>query len=77
MGEQTAENVHTRVTTVRLSEDLAEQVDLAARAEGVTFAEFIRTAVDAHLAALKADRDFRIRLAARIARDQAILEALR
>lgn len=41
----------THVTSLRLSLDEAEEVALVARIEGITFTQFIRDAIAAHLQA--------------------------
>lgn len=76
-AEPSAEKAHTRATTIRLPVPLSEAVDAVARADDMSASEVIRTAVSEYVERRGADREFRARLAALIARDQAILEALR
>jgi predicted transcriptional regulator len=66
----------TRVTTIRLPADMAEQVDAVARVDATTASAVTRTAIAEHIARRKADPAFHTRLAASIARDQAMLAAL-
>jgi len=67
---------NTRVTTIRLPEELAEQVDVVVRVDGTTATAVIRTAITEHIARREADLEFRARLAASIARDKALLVAM-
>lgn len=64
------------VTTLRLSDELAAEIDLIARVFGVTVSEVIRTAVAEYVTGCKNEVEFRERLAERIAEDQKILDAL-
>lgn len=66
----------TRVTTVRLAEDQAVEVELVARVLGITASELIRTAIGEYLTKRKAEGEFRQRLARRIEEDRRILERL-
>jgi metal-responsive CopG/Arc/MetJ family transcriptional regulator len=66
----------TRVTTIRLPEQLARDVELVARIERLTTSEFIRMAVDAYVRQHIADPDFRQRLARRIEDERTILNRL-
>jgi predicted transcriptional regulator len=70
-------SVPTRVTTIRLPEELADLLDVVARVDGVTASHAIRTAIAEYVDRRKADAVFRTRLADRIEADQKILERLR
>lgn len=65
-----------RVTTVRLTEEQAVELELVSRIEGVPVAKLIRTAIAEYLTERKADKEFQARLRARIAADRTILERL-
>lgn len=64
------------VTTVRLTEALAEELELVARVDGTTASRIIRDAIYAYCGSRKSDPLFRAAAAAMIARDQARLAAL-
>lgn len=66
----------TRVTTLRLPAELAEEVEFVARIDGKPVSEFIRDAIAAHLASRRADPEFQQRLEARIKADREILKRL-
>lgn len=66
----------TRVTTIRLPEDMAVEVELAARVLDITASELIRTAIAEYLTKRKSEVEFRQRLARRIEEDRRILERL-
>jgi hypothetical protein len=66
----------TRVTTIRQPAQQADEVDLAARVDGVPASEFIREAIAAHLAARRADPQFQARLRERLEADRQILRRL-
>jgi hypothetical protein len=66
----------TRVTTIRQSEDQAEDVEFVARVDGVAASELIRDAIAAHLETRRSDPAFQTRLRERIAADKKILDRL-
>lgn len=66
----------TRVTTIRQSEDQAEDVDFVARVDGVPASELIRDAIAAHLESRRSDPAFQARLRERLEADRKILERL-
>lgn len=66
----------TRTTTIRIPKEMAEEVETVARADSTSTSAVIRTAIAEHIERRKADPAFRARLAAGIARDQALLAAL-
>lgn len=69
-----------RVTSVRMSVELADDLALIARVDGVPMSESIRQAVAEHIAARHADPHFQDLLRARLAADRAAhrgLEAAR
>lgn len=66
----------TRVTTIRQSEDQAEDVEFIARVDGIPASELIRDAIAAHLDRRRSDPDFQARLRERIEADKKILDRL-
>lgn len=70
MGEQ-------KVMTIRLPMDLYEELELVARADGLTVSAEIRLAIDAYVEHRKDTAEFRKRLTMRIEADQLILERLK
>lgn len=77
-GEErlSAEKERTRVTTVRLPEDLAAQVELVARVDGCTQSALIVAAIQRYINDRSATSEFRARAAALVARDLALAEAM-
>lgn len=66
----------TRITTIRLPEDLYTNAETVARIDGITISELIRRAIHDHLTAETAEPGFRDRLEARMERDRRIMERL-
>jgi Arc/MetJ-type ribon-helix-helix transcriptional regulator len=60
--------------SVRVPEDVAAEVALVARVEGVNVSEVIRAGIYRHLSALRTDPAFQERLRKRLAEDREILE---
>lgn len=60
--------------SVRVPEDIAAEVALIARVEGVNVSEVIRAGVYRHLSALRTDPAFQKRLRKRLEEDREILE---
>jgi Arc/MetJ-type ribon-helix-helix transcriptional regulator len=60
--------------SVRVPEDVAAEVALIARVEGVNVSEVIRAGVYRHLSALRTDPAFQKRLRKRLDEDREILE---
>ncbi len=60
--------------SVRVPEDVAAEVALIARVEGVNVSEVIRAGVYRHLSALRTDPAFQDRLRKRLDEDREILE---
>ena len=65
-----------KVTTFRMTVEMAEEVAFMARAEGIPEQKFIREAIAEHLRKRRADPAFQARLQARIKADRAILDRL-
>ena len=66
----------TRVRTLRLPEEQAETLEAIADVDGVSINEEIRLAIESHIAARRADPEFRERLQASIKRNKEILDRL-
>lgn len=60
--------------SVRVPEDVAAEVALIARVEGVNVSEVIRAGIYRHLSALRTDPAFQERLRKRLDEDREILE---
>ena len=65
-----------RVISVRMPDELAEQIDAMARAEGVSVSEAMRAAAYRYIATRRADQDFKERLKKRLEEDAEILRRL-
>jgi predicted transcriptional regulator len=65
-----------KVTTVRMPEDLAEQVDAVARGRGVSVNTVVVDALLAEIERVKTDAQFMTRLRELTERDKEILERL-
>jgi RNase adaptor protein for sRNA GlmZ degradation len=65
-----------KVTTIRIPEDMAVEVELVARVLSITASEVYRTAIAEYLTRRKSEVEFRQRLARRIEEDRRILERL-
>ena len=66
----------TRVFTIRIPADIADEIDLIARVEGNPVSVVIREALAALVAARRGDLEFRSRLKRRIEADREILQRL-
>jgi Ribbon-helix-helix protein, copG family len=67
----------TRVTTIRLPADQADEAEFIARVDGIPVSELVRDAIAAYIAARRDDREFQDRLRQRIEADQVILQRLK
>jgi len=65
-----------RITTIRVPQDLYDELAAASRADSEPVAVIIRRAIAHHLDTRKADPEFRAKAAAMLARDQARIAAL-
>jgi hypothetical protein len=68
--------MENKAMTLRLPVDQAEALEKVAEVDGVSVTEAIREAIELHIAARAADKEFRERLAASIERNQRILDRL-
>jgi hypothetical protein len=66
----------TRARTLRLPTEQAETLEAIAAVDDVSMNEEIRQAIEAHIAARRADPDFRKRLRASMRRNKEILDRL-
>lgn len=67
----------TKVTTVRIDDDLNDEVNAVARADDVPASEVVRAALYRYIAERKSDPKFQDRLRELIDRDRALIERLR
>lgn len=67
----------TKVTTVRLPEDMAQQLDLVARVDGHSVTAIINAAIQRYLNERTVTTEFRAAAAALIGRERALAEGLR
>lgn len=65
-----------RAMSLRLSEEMADDLAAVARTDDVPISEFVRAAIAEHIAARRADAGFQRRLKEQMAEDRRILERL-
>lgn len=65
-----------KTTTIRVSEERAEELEVLAQVEGVPVSEVIRTAIDELIEAKRADEGFQERLRDAMDRNRAVLRRL-
>ena len=66
----------TKVMTVRIEEDLNDEVNAVARADGVPASEVVRAAVCHYIAERRSDPQFQTRLRELIEKDREVVERL-
>lgn len=66
----------TKATSLRLSPELAAELEAVARAQGVTISEVVREAVSDHIASVRSDDRFQARLREQMDKDRELLERL-
>lgn len=66
----------TKVMTVRLSENLAAELAIVARTDDKPVSESVREAIERHIAARRADKDFQRRLKKRVEQEREIVNRL-
>ena len=66
----------TKQTTVRLPEELADEAEAVARAQGISVNQLIIGALHLEIDRVKNDADFRSRVKRLVERDQKILDRL-
>lgn len=62
--------------SLRLPEDMAAELAAIARTDGVPISEAVREAIEQHIAARRASKDFQERLRKRLEKDRKELERL-
>lgn len=65
-----------KAMSLRLPEDKAAELAAVARADDMPVSEAVREAIDNHIAARRADKDFQKRLKKRLEEDREVLERL-
>jgi predicted DNA-binding protein len=65
-----------KTMTLRLTDEQAATLDLVARADGQTVTEAVRTAIDAHIAERRHDKEFKERLRRRHDEERALYKRL-
>jgi predicted transcriptional regulator len=68
--------MRTKVSSLRIPEDLSAELDAVARAEGESVSEITRAALYQFIAARRSDREFKARLQKRLEEDREVLERL-
>lgn len=66
----------TKATSLRLSPELAAELNAVARADGVPISDVVRAAIAKHIATRRADDDFQVRLRKQMEKDRRTLERL-
>lgn len=66
----------TKAMSLRLPDDQAAELAAVARTDEMPVSEVVREAIDNHIAARRADKDFQKRLKKRLEEDREILERL-
>lgn len=66
----------TKAMSLRLPADQAAELEAVARADEMPVSEAVRTAIDNHIAARRADKEFQKRLKRRLEEDREVLERL-
>lgn len=66
----------TKVTTVRIDDELDAEVNAVARAEGVSASEIVRTALYRYIAECRSDPQFKTRLKKLLEKDREVIERL-
>ncbi|HEY1853223.1 MAG TPA: ribbon-helix-helix protein, CopG family [Solirubrobacterales bacterium] len=67
----------TKAMSLRLPAEQAAELEAVARADEMPVSEAVREAIDAYIAARRADKDFQKRLKQRLDEDREVLERLR
>lgn len=66
----------TKATSLRLSPELAAELEAVARAQGVTISEVVREAVSNHIATVRSDDGFQASLREQMEKDRELMERL-
>lgn len=71
-----SDSTSTKAMSLRLPGDQAADLAAVARTDEMPISEVVREAIDNHIAARRADKDFQERLKKRLEEDRAVLERL-
>lgn len=66
----------TKAMSLRLPADQAAELEAVARADEMPVSEAVREAIESHISARRADKDFQKRLKRRLEEDREVLERL-
>jgi len=66
----------TKAMSLRLPEEIAAELAAVARADDIPVSEAVREAIEHHIAARRADKNFQKRLRRRLEEDRQVLERL-
>lgn len=66
----------TKVTTVRIDDDLDAELNAVARAEGTSASEIVRAALYRYIAECRSDPQFKVRLQKLLEKDREVIERL-
>jgi hypothetical protein len=66
----------TKAMSLRLTADQAAELEAVARTDEMPVSEAVREAIDAYIAARRADKEFQKRLKRRLEEDREVLERL-
>ncbi|HET7417520.1 MAG TPA: ribbon-helix-helix protein, CopG family [Solirubrobacterales bacterium] len=66
----------SKVMSLRLPDELAAELAAVARGDDMPVSETIRKAIENHIAARRADKDFKARLRERLEEDREVFERL-
>ncbi|HKO37695.1 MAG TPA: ribbon-helix-helix protein, CopG family [Solirubrobacterales bacterium] len=66
----------TKATSLRLSPEVAAELEAVARALGMTISDVVRAAVSNHIASVRSDDRFQARLREQMEKDRELLERL-
>jgi antitoxin component of RelBE/YafQ-DinJ toxin-antitoxin module len=66
----------TKITSVRIDDDLDAEVNAVARAEGVSASEIVRAALYRYISECKSDPDFQVRVRKLLEKDREVIERL-
>lgn len=72
----TENSTSTKAMSLRLAEDKAAELAAVARTDEMPISEVVREAIDNHIAARRADKDFQKRLKKRLEEDREVLKRL-
>jgi len=66
----------TKITTIRIDDELKVEVDAVARADDVPASEVVRAALYRYIAERKSDPQFQVRLRELLEKDREVIERL-